>query len=285
MLLGQLDHYNPLDRKLKGWMAGGGDVPSTCTVVVMNNDKVVVEVVADEYREDLEQEGINEGFHAFSITLPELPVGAVITIQDKVSGTSLLNGRVEIKSPESVVLFNIDDVTSTHISGWVIHQLYNCLLPVKFTLNDEVIAEGVADEKRVDIDGKQCGFSLPLSRTLDSLPAKLNFFVEGVLISQNHIVLPVNINDLVNEAISNAEKNTVATILGLERSVRQLIDKTQLLDLSIASNTKEVQRLNAHNDEVIDSPPATNLEQENELLLLQLHKVQEELEQYIVKHQ
>ena len=285
MLLGQLDHYNPLNRKLKGWMAGGGDVPSTCTVVVMNNDKVVAEVVADEYREDLEREGVNEGFHAFSITLPELPVGAVITMQDKASGASLLNGKVEIQSPESAVLFNVDAVTNTYVSGWVVHQLHNYPLSVKFTLNGEVIAEGVANKKRADMDGKLCGFSLPLNLTLDSLPATLNFFVEGVLISQNHIVLPINIGDFVNEAISNAERNTVAAILGLEQSVKQLIDKTKLLDLSIASNTKEVQRLNAHNDEVIDSPPATNLEQENELLLLQLHKVQEELEQYILKHQ
>ncbi|MBI4650257.1 hypothetical protein HY745_03020 [Candidatus Desantisbacteria bacterium] len=70
---------------ISGW-AKRKDESNPVSINIIVNNKVVITVIADKYRNDLEKNGIGNGKHAFSFNLtPYLPEKKKYTIQAKVS--------------------------------------------------------------------------------------------------------------------------------------------------------------------------------------------------------
>jgi len=87
-----------IDGVLSGW-AYRPDAPDMkCRLNVLVNDVHVIEVVADQFREDLLGEGVGDGCHAFSAMLPAelIPdTGSSVSVVDVITGTSLKKKYLE----------------------------------------------------------------------------------------------------------------------------------------------------------------------------------------------
>jgi hypothetical protein len=91
---------------------------------------------------------------------------------------------------------------------------------------------------------------------------------------------------LNNQELGEKEKQLTIDIQSKQQEVDNLRTKTSQLDANIQAKQHEIDNLKANTSQLEASISAKQeLEQENELLLLQLHQVQEELEQHFLDKQ
>ncbi|OAQ19870.1 glycosyltransferase [Thermosulfurimonas dismutans] len=99
--IGHLDSVDGL--LVTGWTYNKANPEERVEVVVLVDGKPVAEGVADQYREDLKQDGIGDGKHAFKIKLPdELADGEVHEI--KVVVNSYPNFKVELAEKKYICI-------------------------------------------------------------------------------------------------------------------------------------------------------------------------------------
>ena len=91
---------------------------------------------------------------------------------------------------------------------------------------------------------------------------------------------------LNNQELGEKEKQLTIDIQSKQQEIDSLRTKTSQLDANIQAKQQEIDNLKANTSQLNASIQAKQeLEQENELLLLQLHQVQEELEHYFLEYQ
>ena len=91
---------------------------------------------------------------------------------------------------------------------------------------------------------------------------------------------------LNNQELGEKEKQLTIDIQSKQQEINNLKTNTSQLDANIQAKQQEIDNLKANTSQLNASIQAKQeLEQENELLLLQLHQVQEELEHYFLEYQ
>ena len=91
---------------------------------------------------------------------------------------------------------------------------------------------------------------------------------------------------LNNQKLGEKEKQLTIDIQRKQQEIDNLKTNTSQLDANIQAKQQEIDNLKANTSQLNASIQAKQeLEQENELLLLQLHQVQEELEHYFLEYQ
>lgn len=245
-LIGQLDQYDSLNRSVRGWAALQGDELASCTVVALSQGEVVAEVSADIYREDLELGGVGHGRFAFELTLPELPVGARVSVQEKATGLVLTNGEFAIAAAQDCLQFHLDSVTDSHISGWIVHTGRDTPVLVEFRVrafsggDDVVVAQGVAENVRPDIEGgRACGFALETNlNTYKAFPARLVMLVEGVEIADCHILLPMGTETVASQLEERLESLMGLTIMRMDQDIQRLRQDLEVAIRDVFSQEK-----------------------------------------------
>lgn len=237
-VIGSVDQYDPLVRRVKGWAAKKvNDVVERLTVVLKQSGEVLDEFEPGLYREDLESAGLGDGFFSFEVTLPELDPGSVVSFHDKATGELLPQGELVIRDALSCVRYNLEEVSDTLVRGWALHTEHKRPLEVMFRLRptaggrDIVVAQGLADQPREDVDAvRVSGFKLATNlQTIKAFPARLMMSVEGVEIADCHILLPMS-----TDAVMRQMEKRLESMMGL--TIRRMEQETQALRQELAAH-------------------------------------------------
>lgn len=89
------------ENQISGWIARSDDPSRRCVVLVKDGERVVARAVAEQFRADLAQAGIGDGFHAFSVKTPRVLLdGAehLIEIVEQETGAALSGAPIRWRS-------------------------------------------------------------------------------------------------------------------------------------------------------------------------------------------
>lgn len=102
---------------LRGWAANIGS-PETVEVAVLNEKGMLIgKGVADEYREDLEQNNINNGHHGFTIAINSelLKNGSQITLKEFSKNQDIVADSYSVNSHDSGVIVTIEGIEDNRL--------------------------------------------------------------------------------------------------------------------------------------------------------------------------
>lgn len=152
---------------ISGWAIKKDDPTHTVTFEVKSGNTVVMSTKANKFRQDLEDAGLNNGSCAFS-DIPNLDAiksekGNVDLYLDgiKVSKQSISLYQPESNSTKTGLACYVDTVNVNSVVGWAKdHDDRTRRLRVELKCRDLLIAEGVADQYRYDLDNPEMGDGL-----------------------------------------------------------------------------------------------------------------------------
>lgn len=133
---------------IAGWAWAPGNPNQACTVELRQKDEILATAIASRYRADLEQNGIGQGFHAFSIEVPDILADGnthTLTVTSEGGQHVLKRGQFELgpvlRWPDDVYASDSD---SDH------HRVVR--LPQEEPLPSLKVSVGVAVELEIRVD-------------------------------------------------------------------------------------------------------------------------------------
>jgi len=137
----------------------------------------------------------------------------------------MLNAIKEKFFPRSNYRYHIDRVSADGIEGWVYHKRRDtpCKIQV-LTMDGELLAEGVTDHRRPDMQGRECGFCLEVDRRrlVERMPGRAALVVDGIRLSTLFFFAPVDTSLLEAELLERHEILSGLKLARLERENEQL---------------------------------------------------------------
>lgn len=165
MLNGNLEIANP--QRLVGWAQSDLQPARPVMLIVTSNDMEVGRIMADCYREDLEQAGIGKGCHAFIFKFPPAAITSgqhIIRVLQEGDRAELPGSPVTLSASQSfesvahALVGSLDIVGVDRISGWARDELRPeapvCLL---VTNNGEFLGRLLANRHRQDLQDAGIG--------------------------------------------------------------------------------------------------------------------------------
>lgn len=149
---------------VSGWAIKKDNPDHIVTIEVRSGKNLVMSTLANKFRQDLNDAGLNNGNCAFSGT-PNLDV--IKSEKDKVDlfldGIKVNKQSISLHQPElnrtkkGKACF-IDNANARSVVGWALdHDDRARRLKVEFRCGDIVIAQGIADQYRYDLDNPEMG--------------------------------------------------------------------------------------------------------------------------------
>lgn len=187
VVLGNIDSYDPLTRRVQGWCALKSDNYVGTAIEVCVDENLVLEVESKKYREDLLNANIGNGFYAFDFKLPALAPSTVVEFREKTTSMTIPNGKLSTLGEFDLINLSIESISDTQIIGWVYNSARMSPLKVEFisfdtvTRQTKIIASGLANNYKAEIEaGRYCGFELAVSWDLVSDFSNVYIEIDGV---------------------------------------------------------------------------------------------------------
>lgn len=158
---GHLDEYD--GRTLRGWACSNKN-DTLVNLVLYINDKEYASFSPNQFRQDLRDAGIRNGYAAFSEAVDiqdirnEFGHNAVLRIVDKDSGEELVNSPKILKEPN--LQWGIDIYSEDTVAGWVVDvNNENLLIKLRVYIDDQLMGEvpaGLIREDLISIGLENC---------------------------------------------------------------------------------------------------------------------------------
>ncbi|HWB49091.1 MAG TPA: Hint domain-containing protein [Stellaceae bacterium] len=228
--------------RIKGWAFDPAEPEAAVTVAVLANGLVIARLVADRYREDLEQAGIGDGYHGFDWNIPgglSTSTRQKIEIRHETDGSPLPGSPVVLRPVEAPVSATLgvlrgalDTASHTRIAGWA-QDMADRERPVGLVIeaNGEVVARVVANRYRADLAEAGIGsgrhsFEVLLHTALPALQAqeiRVRREADGAELFGSPAILPAAEGfDPVLEKTLGSMLANVATAADEDRALRFL---------------------------------------------------------------
>lgn len=151
---GHLDEYD--GRTLRGWACSKKD-DASINLALYINDQEYTSLSPNQFRQDLRDAGIRNGYAAFSEAVDiqdirnEFGHNAVLRIIDKDSGEELVNSPKILKEPK--LQWKIDTYSNNEFSGWVV-DINNDSLQMKLNvfIDDEYAGDVSTNLERAELE-------------------------------------------------------------------------------------------------------------------------------------
>lgn len=150
---GHFDQYD--GHTLRGWACSNID-DAQLELVLYINDQEYFTFSPNEFRQDLRDAGIHDGYAAFTEKLDiqkirnEFGSDAVLKIIDKNSGEELAHSPKTLKEPE--LRWGIDIYSDDEFAGWVVDTNNDSLqLKLNVFIDDVLVGEAPANFERADL--------------------------------------------------------------------------------------------------------------------------------------
>ncbi len=202
------------DGYVEGWAYCPGRPDQPVTIEILTNDKVVATAVANIHRSDLEDAGIGNGCHSFSIPENSDWHGGPYQIREAATG-HILPVREVSESPEPFfepnfeIMGFFDQVVDHQLSGWVFRpDQPDTALTVEVVCEHRVIARETADTFRQDLLDGGIGnghhaFSIPVESFWNLSDCWVRESTTGKVLMGNEIIqhprFCIPFDDAVNE--------------------------------------------------------------------------------------
>jgi glycosyltransferase involved in cell wall biosynthesis len=160
-LAGSVDGVGP--DGIAGWARDELHPDTRVPLLVVDNDKVVGHVLADKYRQDLNEAGIGDGRHAFELMVLFDPSEShVVHVRRESDGVDIPGSPVSFgasqanASSAAPLMGSVDAANRFKISGWTQDRLQpNVPVSLLITNNDEFLGRVLSNGYREDL--KQAG--------------------------------------------------------------------------------------------------------------------------------
>lgn len=135
-----------------GWAWCPSRPDERLTLEILDGQEVIGEVVADNYREDLEKAGKGDGRYAFEFRFPKMiPTSRLHRISFRRKGHKRPERTPKFKQLSAQLFVDVFD--GTHAAGWAwLPSRPNEYLTLEILDGDKIIGEAVAGDYRVDLE-------------------------------------------------------------------------------------------------------------------------------------
>jgi glycosyltransferase involved in cell wall biosynthesis len=154
---------------MSGWAFDPAQPEARVTIVVSADGHAIGQVIADQYRADLEDADIGDGRHGFLLTLSDIlapGVSYAITAARQSDGAPIDPFPVVLPAvaeppatPPTIgkLIGNLDTVSRTRVDGWAIDELNTARqVGLAISANGQVIGQVLANRYREDLE--QAGY-------------------------------------------------------------------------------------------------------------------------------
>lgn len=169
---GHLDEVDVVG--VRGWAQDPKCPTERVTVEILIDGNVIGMAVADQYRADLEKDGIGDGNHGFAWNFPpgQVPAGPHI-VQARVNMSHILEATAEVEKPfvfpepsapsdeqssqqENIAFAEgdiglVEFIDASGIRGWLSEAVYSRSAEVEILIDGDVVGSAVASEPRTDL--------------------------------------------------------------------------------------------------------------------------------------
>lgn len=217
MLRGSIDFVDHL--RARGWAQDEASPHSAVKIAISVNREVVGQATANQFRDDLKEAGIGNGWHSFEYVFPaSLLPNREYTIEFRSADGELIPGSPvtlqPLKPAETAATGNLDYVDHYRIAGWSQYEdRPDEQVTLIVTVNEKLAGRVVANSYRADLaeagigDGRHAfdwGFIEPLS-LLERQVIRVRRELDGMELRGSPVTLdpPADFDRKTRRALSN----------------------------------------------------------------------------------